>query len=235
MDSQGQSGWDEAAAAWITSQGDNGDWSRRYVLDAAMMERVKLQPFRRALDVGCGEGRFCRFHLTRQSAPRSLFISSLARMLAAQGISATGLDPTSAFLDEARRRDASGTSVYVQGVAEKLPFEDGSFDLVVSYLRLARWDNSVRTALMFRFSLIDIPDFRTALAEMHRVLSPGGTLLIANLNNFMSCTKGAIKDEHGQFLYHPVDRYADEFSQWVEWNGVRVQNWYMARAVTFDC
>lgn len=53
-------GWDESAGAWIAEQGDLGDYSRQFVLDAPMMARARGKGFRKALDVGCGEGRFCR-------------------------------------------------------------------------------------------------------------------------------------------------------------------------------
>lgn len=108
-------GWDQSAQAWIASMGERGDWSREHVLDPVMLARVRRRQFRRALDVGCGEGRFCR-------------------MLKAAGIPATGIDPTHELLDQARRRDTAGD--YRLAKAEALPFEADSFDLVVSYLTL---------------------------------------------------------------------------------------------------
>lgn len=108
-------GWDESAAAWITDQGEDGDFGRKFVLDPPMLERVTDRGFTRALDVGCGEGRFCR-------------------MLRARGIAATGIDPTEELLEMARRRDPDGD--YRFGRAEQLDFADASFDLVVSYLTL---------------------------------------------------------------------------------------------------
>jgi SAM-dependent methyltransferase len=108
-------GWNDSAAAWIADMGEHGDFSRRYVLDPVMLARATRQTAKAALDVGCGEGRFCR-------------------MLKARGIAVTGLDPTAALLSEARRRDPDGT--YVDGEAEALPFAAGAFDLVVSYLTL---------------------------------------------------------------------------------------------------
>ena len=95
--------------------GDHGDFGRRYVLDPVMLQRATAISTRRALDVGCGEGRFCR-------------------ALAAAGTTITGLDPTAALLAAAVRRDPDGR--YVRGIAEALPFPDRSFDLVVSYLSL---------------------------------------------------------------------------------------------------
>ena len=53
-------GWDQSASAWITSMGERGDWGREHVLDPLMLGRVDARPFEAALDVGCGEGRFCR-------------------------------------------------------------------------------------------------------------------------------------------------------------------------------
>jgi SAM-dependent methyltransferase len=108
-------GWSASADAWIADMGEHGDFGRRYVLDPVMRARVQTVPARRAVDVGCGEGRFCR-------------------MLGDMGIAVAGLDPTPALIAAARARDPGGR--YVRGVAEALPFADRSFDLVVSYLSL---------------------------------------------------------------------------------------------------
>jgi SAM-dependent methyltransferase len=182
-------GWDESSGAWIRAMGERGDFSREHVLDPLMMERVSSGHFKAALDVGCGEGRFCR-------------------LLRANHVATVGIDPTEALLAQARRLDPSGR--YEIASAESLPFADASFDLVVSYL-----------------TLIDIPDFRAAIREMARVLKPGGALLIANLNSFItSCSLGWVKDQEGRYLHYPVDRYSEEFPEWVEWSGIRVQNWH---------
>ena len=109
------SGWDESAAAWMTSVGELGDFGRRFVLDHPMMERVRLSAHSSALDVGCGEGRFCR-------------------MLQPLGIRTVGVDPTEAFVARAKALDPKGD--YRVGRAEQLDFEAQSFDLVVSYLSL---------------------------------------------------------------------------------------------------
>ena len=62
----------------------------------------------RALDVGCGEGRFCR-------------------MLKRNGVDVTGIDPTPTLIARARACDADGS--YVEGAAEHLPFDNETFDL----------------------------------------------------------------------------------------------------------
>jgi SAM-dependent methyltransferase len=183
-------GWDLSAQPWIESMGDRGDWGREHVLDPVMLERVAAGRYQRALDVGCGEGRFCR-------------------LLKSAGVTAVGIDPTVQLLDVARQRDPAGD--YRMGVAERLEFESESFDLVVSYV-----------------TLVDIVDFRTAIREMARVLKPGGSLLVANLNGFTSAgaVQGWVRDDEGRRLHFPVDRYLDEFPFWLEWAGIRIENWH---------
>lgn len=182
-------GWTQSATAWIASLGDTGDFGRAHVLDRPMLARLDGRGFKTALDVGCGEGRFCR-------------------MLADRGIRATGIDPTDALIAEAVARDPGGR--YLIGRAEQLDFADAGFDLVVCYL-----------------SLIDIADLVTAVAEMVRVLKPGGTLLIANLNGFNTAQigEGWTIASNGAACFG-IDRYLEERAEWVEWRGIRVQNWH---------
>ena len=187
-------GWNESAAAWLSEIGGNGegDWSRVAVLDAPMLARVDAGGFKRALDVGCGEGRF-------------------SRMLQARGVETIGIEPTRALREAAEQRDPNGT--YVDAVAEKLPFKDASFDLVVSYL-----------------TLIDIPDYRTALREMTRVLNPGGSLLIANINSFITAGNpdplGWQRKEDGTPFHFAFDGYLEERADWVAWREMRILNWH---------
>jgi ubiquinone/menaquinone biosynthesis C-methylase UbiE len=79
------------------------------------------------------------------------------------GVRLTGIDISTAMLDRARDRAAQlGLPVSLrEGDAQALPFADASFDSVVCTL-----------------SLCGIPDNRTAIAEMRRVLRPGGRLLL---------------------------------------------------------
>lgn len=108
-------GWAASAEAWIATMGTHGDFSRRFILDGPMLERVDRAKARRALDVGCGEGRFCR-------------------MLRARGIGTVGIDPVERFVAHAAARDPEGD--YRVGRAETIDLPDASVDLVVSYLSL---------------------------------------------------------------------------------------------------
>ncbi len=75
-----------------------------------------------------------------------------------------GLDLSMTMMVRARER-LDGRGALVNGDAQTLPFADGSFDRVVAW---AIWEN--------------IPDQRQALAEIARVLRPGGRVLFGTKN-----------------------------------------------------
>jgi demethylmenaquinone methyltransferase / 2-methoxy-6-polyprenyl-1,4-benzoquinol methylase len=84
----------------------------------------------------------------------------VARELRRRGFAVTGLDQSPEMLEVARRRFRSDDAVeLVEGSAESLPFEDSRFDhLTVTYL------------------LRYVEDPGATLAELVRVVRPGGTL-----------------------------------------------------------
>lgn len=75
----------------------------------------------------------------------------------------TALEPDHGMLARARRQAARAAAhvTVVEGRAEELPFPDGSYDAAVS-----------------TFALCTVPDPAAALAELRRVLVPGGGLLL---------------------------------------------------------
>ncbi len=183
-----EDGWKESASAWIDGLGTDGDWARRVVLDRPMLCRIAGRRFGCALDVGCGEGRFCR-------------------SMKALGIATIGIDPTEALVVRARHLDPAGD--YRVARAEALDLDDGTVDLAVAYL-----------------SLIDIADLSAAIAEVHRVLRPGGTFLIANLQSFNTANPdGWNRDASGRWRFN-VGGYFDEGGRWVAWGGIQVRNWH---------
>ncbi len=103
------------------------------------------------LDVGCGCGM-------------DTFVA--AGLVGPKG-RATGLDLTPEMLEWPRKARAAFNQSNVEfheGSAEKLPFEDDSFDLVTS--------NGVLNL---------VPDKDAAYAEIRRVLRPGGVFAAADL------------------------------------------------------
>lgn len=77
----------------------------------------------------------------------------------------TGVDLSPAMLDKARQkaRSQGRPATLVEGDAQDLSYNDGSFDTVVCL-----------------FALCTIPDQERALTEIHRLLVPGGRLLMAD-------------------------------------------------------
>lgn len=79
----------------------------------------------------------------------------------------TGIDLTPGFVEFAASRSTDSRMHFRQGDARVLPFEDNSFDRAFSML-----------VLQF------IPDGRRAVAEMKRVVRPGGTVTAAVWDDF---------------------------------------------------
>lgn len=195
-------GWEESAQAWINTMGENGqtgDKGRQFVIDPALAKLLDGQNYQNALDIGCGEGRLCR-------------------ILAKRGIKPTGIDPTKSLI--ARARELDKENQYIECFAEKLPFENESFDLVVSCL-----------------SLIDIDDYKTAIKEMTRVLKPNGDLLIANLTAFNTAGAklGWQMDLMGRKKHFAFDNYMTESSNWEEWRGIKIINHHRPLSSYMQC
>jgi SAM-dependent methyltransferase len=113
---------------------------------AHLVKFSEIKPGETVLDVGTGTG-------------------VVAITAARKGASVTGLDLTPALLDAAREnaRVASlGSIQWLEGDAERLPFPDGQFDVVVS-----------------QFGHMFAPRPDVALAQMHRVLKPSGRIAFA--------------------------------------------------------
>lgn len=130
----------------------------------------------------------------------------LCRELANQGATVFGLDPVLGLIEVAGRRGGR----YVRGDAAQLPFRTASFELVLSIL-----------------SLIDIFEFRSAIKEMARVTSPGGRILVANINSFATANNsGWVKDAAGNRIMFPIDNYMQERGDEVHWAGITVVNFH---------
>ena len=131
--------------AW--SSGDYGKVGVTLLMMAEhLVEAADLQPGQRVLDVASGNGN--------------------AALAAARRFSdVTALDYVPMLLEEGRKRaEAEGLQIdFVEGDAENLPFEDGSFDVALSTL-----------GVMFA------PDQERVAGELLRVVRPGGTIAMAN-------------------------------------------------------
>ncbi len=104
----------------------------------------------RVLDVGCGEGRH-----THASALEPVQVVGL-------DIDPGRLRAAKDGFHDAVAEAARSTPEFIRGDAIALPFPDGAFDVVVCAEVLEH-----------------LPDYRSAIAELERVLAPGGTLAVS--------------------------------------------------------
>ncbi|WGI26963.1 methyltransferase domain-containing protein [Halomonas alkaliantarctica] len=113
-----------------------------------LLERLKPDTHRKVLDIGAGLG-------------------GLMRQGASLGFRMTGLDITHGFcalnksLSSRVNQPDSIPLTWVTGNASALPFADNSFD-----------------AVLFQHSLMNMPDAAKVIAESHRVLCPGGQVVM---------------------------------------------------------
>ena len=103
------------------------------------------------LDVGCGSGR----------------LTMAAQHWAGTEGQAVGLDPSPEMIEVARKNAARAglKAKFELGVVEKLPFPDASFDVVLNRLMLHHLPGDLK---------------QRGLAEMRRVLKPGGLCLVVD-------------------------------------------------------
>ena len=121
-------------------------------LETIDFARLQLDPGDRVLDLGCGEGRHA--------------ITAYLN----QAVDVVGLDLSQRDLQTARERytdfhdpdDSSRSVAFLRASGLRLPFADASFDKVICAEVLEH-----------------IPDYESVLAEIHRVLKPGGTFAVS--------------------------------------------------------
>lgn len=145
--------------------------------------------------------------------------------LAEAGYRVTGVDRSQVLIDEARRR-GTGPS-FVQADYRELPFADASFDAALCLF----------TSLGY---LGDAEDTR-ALTEIHRVLRPGGRLVIETSHRDLLVTRWS--DDSWQLLgegrllleqrtFDPGAGIAQSTQTLIESDGVRESRTWSLRAYT---
>src|SRR3982751_4149028 len=140
----------ESLKARLKKTWEAGDFSEvaKHIERAAeeFIERQNIQPGQRVLDVACGSG-------------------NLAIEAARKGADVIGVDIASNLVAAARERaQREGLKIqFDEGDAEDLPYEDDSFDVVVT---------------MYGAMFAPRPD--VVASELLRVTKPGGTIAMAN-------------------------------------------------------
>ena len=143
-------------------------------LRALTVDHALLKPGESVLDVGCGTGGV--------TIPAKLQVGKNGR--------AAGIDPAPEMVAVARQKASRAglEADFRVGVIESLPFPDGTFDAVTSSLMMHHLPEHLQVK---------------GLAEIRRVLKPGGRLLIADMirpsKSFLrrSLTSLALHHGHG--------------------------------------
>ena len=120
-------------------------------ITAQALSLCGLQPGARILDVGCGAGATLRFLTTPRTGTGTT---------PQYGLAGFGVDISTALLRRAQDGSLAG---FTQANAEQLPFANDSLDAVISECALSIFDADA------------------ALRECHRVLKPGGCLMVSDL------------------------------------------------------
>lgn len=106
-----------------------------------LIENAALGPGQKALEVACGPGHLCR-------------------RMAESGAEVTGVDLATAMVEMARSLHPG--VVFTEANAEELPFDAGTFDVV-----------------LVNFAIHHFPRPDQVCREIHRVLKPGGRFVFA--------------------------------------------------------
>jgi SAM-dependent methyltransferase len=176
----GPEGFEAVAAewlAWARTEGHDDYWLFREAFFS-----IVPPPGSRTLEVGCGEGR-------------------VSRDLAARGHAVTAVDASPTLLRAAAAAHPEGE--YVLARAERLPFPDAAFDLVVAHN-----------------VLMDVDDMPAAVAEAARVLAPGGRLCVAVTHPLADAGRWAGSAPDAPFVVHGSYLAAGELAVTVERDGL---------------
>jgi arsenite methyltransferase len=148
----------------------------------ATLHALALRPGERVLDVGSGPG---------------LLVAEMAQAVGPAG-HVTGVDISDAMLALGKRRcgdlSGAGRASFVKADATALPFADGAFDVAVS-------------TQVYEY-VADVP---TALAELHRVLRPGGRTLILDTDWDSIVWHATDAKQMGRLLAAWMERFADPY------------------------
>jgi len=122
------------------------------MLRSMTIDQAQLQPGEKVLDVGCGTGG----------------VTIPAKRRVGKTGEASGIDPAPEMIAVARKKAArAGLEIEFRvGVIESLPYANGTFDVVTSSLMMHHLPHELQVQ---------------GLAEIQRVLKPGGRLLIADM------------------------------------------------------
>jgi ubiquinone/menaquinone biosynthesis C-methylase UbiE len=175
--------WDEAAEEFASFFADGGDRYHAHVINPCLLELLGDVQGKTVLDLACGEGHFAR-HLAEVTKGR---------------VRVVGVDASQTMIRIAQERnDAYGQCLTFQvGDASALgDLSPHSFDVVVCNM-----------------ALMDMQDYAGAIAEVARVLRPGGAFVFSMLHPcFFTAGSGWLQDEQGNVVAWRVAKYYSQLA-----------------------
>jgi SAM-dependent methyltransferase len=181
--------WEANAETWTQHVRAGYDTYRDALNTPAFLAMLPPIAGLAGLDVGCGEG-------------------SNTRRLARLGARMHAIDIAPTFVRHARALEEVDALriVFQVGDAMDLPYADGSFDFVTSFM-----------------ALMDMPDQARVLREIHRVLGPGGFLQFSILHPcFVPAYRKVLRESDGRVRSIEIGGYFDAIDG-------RVDTWWFER------
>jgi SAM-dependent methyltransferase len=131
----------------------------------------------------------------------------LSAMLRDRGASVAGFDSSTRMLELARKRLGPDADLRIADLAEPLPYADGAFDDVIA-------------ALVLHY----LEDWTVPLAELRRVLRPGGRLIVA-VDHPFAVDSEYVQETGGESAYFQTRRREEEWT----FGGYRAQMIFWTR------
>ncbi len=163
-------------------------WYEHYHRYAFAKNLVKEK---KVLDAACGEGYG-------------------SNLLSEYAVNVTGLDIDNSSIEHAKNKYKQRNLSFIEGSCSQLPFEDDSFDVVVSFETLEH-----------------LSEQKQMLEEFKRVLNKGGILIISTPDKKHYSDATGFVNEH-----HVKELYKQEFKSLLDEHWQQ-QTWY-AQAMTFN-
>jgi ubiquinone/menaquinone biosynthesis C-methylase UbiE len=169
--------WEKNAEEWTKLSRLGYDVYRNHVNTPSFLDMLPEVKNLNGLDVGCGEGYN-------------------TRLIAKKGAKMTAIDISKTFIKYAKEKERETPLgiTYKVASATNLPFEDQSFDFVLSTM-----------------TFMDMSNIQKAFSEVSRVLKKGGLFQFSILHPcFSTYLRKWIKDEDGNLLGLMVGDYFNE-------------------------
>lgn len=135
-------------------------WQRRSLVRQQILDAIPWRGDEVVLDVGCGSGMLLNGAAARLTSGKALGIDIWANH--------GGGGSLDLLYKQAKIENVADRITFQEADARKMPFEDGSFDVVLSSWALHHISHSGE-------------DFAAAVSEMMRVLKPGGRMVVLDI------------------------------------------------------